>query len=291
MNEEKCYSEEKMAESSMFKRYGEFIYLDGVKTYVVHKGTGENIILINGIAASVYTWRKILDKLAENFHVFCVDYKGSGFSEKPERGYSIDIFTNQILGLMKHFNLDKAIMAGNSLGGEIALNLAVKHPDKVSRLILLNSAGYQKGKNITSYLVKLSRFKLTEKVLEKCMSRRLTKKIAELATFNDSIIDKRMVDGYYKPMKTEGGVRAFTELVKNLSYTEFDYKKVRSINIPTLIIWGKEDKVMPVSDAYKFHKDIKNSKLVILENCGHGPQEEKPDEVVRLINDFAHDRL
>lgn len=287
MDEKIIFDEKQMAEKSIFNKWGKFIDIDGVETYVVEKGIGENIIFINGILASIYTWRKVLDTVSENFHVYAIDFKGTGFSEKPKGGYSIDICTSQIISLMKYFNIDKAILVGNSLGGEVALNLAIKHSEKINKLILIDSAGYQKNKEITKLLVKLGRFKLVAKLLERCNTKNFVRKIIRWATFNDKIIDRKMVNGYYKPMKTKGAVEAFIELVKNLSYTEFDYEKVKNIEIPTLIIWGKEDKWIPVSDAYRLHRDIKNSKLVILENCGHGPQEEKPEEIVRLIVDFA----
>lgn len=287
MGKKTIYDEKEMAERSIFKNCGKFIEIDGVKTYAAEKGKGEDIIFINGLAASIYTWRKVFYEISRDFHVYAIDFKGTGFSEKPKAGYSIDSFTSQILGLMKHYNIHKAVLVGNSLGGEVVLNFTIKHPEKVRKLVLIDSAGYQKNKEVTRFLVKLSRFKLTHKLLDNYISKKSAKKIIKWATFKDEIIDEAMIEGYYKPMKTKGGVRAFIELIKNLSYTEFDYDKVKNIKTPTLIIWGKEDKWIPVSDAYRFHKDIESSKLVILENCGHGPQEEKPEEVIRLIKDFA----
>lgn len=286
MDDKRFYDEKEMAARSIYKKWGKFIEIDGIKTYVVEKGRGINVIFINGLASSVYTWRKLFYRISNDFHAYAIDFKGTGFSEKPKCIYSIKVFTNQILGLMNYYRIDKAVLVGNSLGGEIALDFAFNYPEKVSKLILIDSVGYQKNKGIIKLLVKMSRLKIVYKFLNACISRDFSKKIIQWAIFNDSIIDKNMIEGYHKPMKTRGAISAFIELVKNLSYTEFDYNKVKNIRIPTLIIWGREDKWIPVSDAYRFHRDIKNSKLVILENCGHGPQEEKPEEVAKLVKDF-----
>ncbi|MCM8711485.1 alpha/beta hydrolase [Clostridium sp. SYSU_GA19001] len=287
------FDEKQMAEKSIFKSCGKFIDFDGegVKNFVVEKGKGKNIIFINGIAACVYTWRAVLDILSREFHVFGVDFKGTGFSDKPEGEYSINVFTNQLVGLMKYFNMDKAVLVGNSLGGEVALDFAVKYPEKVSKLVLIDSAGYMKNKKMMRILVRLSRYKVISSILKKCITRNFIKKIAQWAVFDDKIVDVKMVDSYYKTMNTKGGFSAFIELVKNLSYTEFNYEQVKNIKSSTLIIWGKEDKWIPVSDAFRLHQDIKNSKLVILNDCGHGPQEEKPEKVAELIRDFINDKL
>lgn len=285
------YDEKKLAAESVFKDNGRFINLKGEKTYIVEKGKGDNIILLNGIAASIFTWRHLIDILSREFHVFGIDYSGTGLSEKKERKYSINIFTEQIIDLMNYFNMDKCILVGNSLGGEAALNIAIKYPDMVKGLILIDSAGYQENKEVTKFLVRLSRFKITSRLLNFCMSRKFVKKIIKWGLYNDEIVNYDMVDGYYKPMKTKGGLKAFIDLVKNLSFTEFNYNEVKNIEIPTLIIWGRDDKWIPLSDGYRLKKDIKNSELIIIEDCGHGPQEEKPGYVSLLIKDFINNKL
>lgn len=291
MKQTVMYYEQELIKESPLREWAKYINIKGSKTFVVEKGEGENIIFSNGIAASVYTWRKVFPILSENFHVYGFDYRGTGLSEKPKEGYSIDIFSKQILNFMDYLEIKKAILVGNSLGGEVTIDFAVKHPERVKGLILLDTAGYQNNKEVTGLLVRLSRCKLAGKLIEGYTSKRFARKIIEWALYNDSIINKDMVNGYYKPMRTKGAFDAFIELVKNLSYTEFEYTIVKSIKVPTLIIWGEEDKWIPVSDAYKFHKDISGSELVILKNCGHAPQEEMPEQVSRIIEKFIYENI
>jgi pimeloyl-ACP methyl ester carboxylesterase len=289
MEKRVMYDEKELIKESPLKSFSKIIKLDGCETFIVEMGKGENIIFANGIAAPVYTWRKVMTVLSKNFHVYGLDYKGTGFSGKPKEEYSIDVFSKQILDLMNFFNMKSAVLIGNSLGGEVSLNFAIKYPEKVKSLILIDTAGYQNNKEFTKLLTRLSRCRFVGNILKRHTSKRFARKIIEWALYNDKIIDKEMVNAYYKPMKTKGAFDAFIELVKNLSYTEFDYSKVRNIIAPTLIIWGEEDKWIPVSDAYKFHKDIKNSKLIVLKDCGHAPQEEKAEEVSKLIREFINE--
>jgi pimeloyl-ACP methyl ester carboxylesterase len=283
------YDVNELIKESPLKDWGKFIGLKGRKVFVVEKGHGESVILLNGIAASVYTWRKVFPVLSDEFHVYSFDYKGTGLSDKQNSEYSIDEFSKELLELMDYYKINKTILVGNSLGGEVCLDFAIKHPEKVKGLILIDTAGYQYNKEITAFFVRLSRFKPVGELIKRHASKRFVKILIRGALYNDSLIDKDMINGYYKPMRTEGAFEALIELIKNLSYTEFDYDRVKEITSPTLIIWGKEDKVISVYDAYKFHKDINNSKLVIMENCGHAPQEEKPEEVSRLIKEFIEE--
>jgi pimeloyl-ACP methyl ester carboxylesterase len=288
MKERVMYDEKELLKESPLKNWGKFIKLDVAETFIVENGKGENMIFANGIAAPVYTWRKVMPVLSNSFHVFALDYKGAGFSEKPKDKYSIGLFSKQILALMDYYKMDKAILVGNSLGGEVVLDFAIKYPERVKSLILIDTAGYQYNKEVMGFLTRLSRCRLVGDLLKKHASKKFAKRIIDWAMYNDKLIDKEMVDAYYKPMKTKGAFDAFIELAKNLSYTEFDYGKVKNIIAPTLIIWGEEDNWIPVSDAYKFHKDIKNSELVVLKKCGHAPQEEMPEEVARLIKEFVN---
>jgi pimeloyl-ACP methyl ester carboxylesterase len=288
MKQTELYDENELISESPLEPWGKFIKLDGSETFVVEMGEGENIIFANGIAASVHTWRKVLPILSKVFHVFALDYKGTGFSEKAKDKYSVELFSKQIFQLIKHFRMDKAILVGNSLGGETILDFAINHPNMVKALILIDTAGYQNNKEITGLLVRMSRCKFVGRLLQRYASKKFARKIIKWALYNDRLVDREMVDAYYKPMKTEGAADAFIELVRNLSYTKFDYKRVTEITVPTLIIWGEDDKWIPVTDAYKFHRDIKGSQLTVLERCGHAPQEEKPEEVSRLIEEFIN---
>lgn len=271
---------------NVFKGYWKIARFNKIDTFVVDRGKGENIIFLNGILAWSFTWRKLLDLMYESYHLYALDYSGTGFSEKEKDKNSVEAFTEQVAFFMEHFKLEKAVIVGNSLGGEVALNFAIKYPEKVRALVLIDTAGYQKNKEITKGLVSLSRFKLTEHMLSIINSEVTAKKLIEGVIYDETIIDSDMIKGYFKPLKMDGALEAFFDLVKSLDTYEFYYEEVKTIKKSTLIIWGENDKIIPVEDAYRLHRDMENSKLVIFEKCGHAPQEEIPEKVAEVIDEF-----
>lgn len=281
--------EEESYLKGIFNESGKIINLEGTSTYVLDKGSGENIIFLNGILVWSYTWRKLSALMSKKYHIYTLDFKGTGFSEKTKGEYSIDFFTQQVRELMNYFNIKSAVIVGNSLGGEVAINFTAEYENRVKALVLIDTAGYQANKEITKLLVKLSKLKGTEQLLKLLNTKTFAKKLIQGAFYDESIINEDMVEAYLRPLKREGALEAFIELVKNLDSTEFEYAKVKSIKKPTLIIWGENDKCIPLKDAYKFHEDIKNSKLIILDKCGHAPQEEQPEVVAEAINRFVEE--
>jgi pimeloyl-ACP methyl ester carboxylesterase len=290
MRKEIYFRETKLAEESIYDGEGRFVDIDGLRTYVIDKGRGKDIIFINGIAVSCFTWRKLLNIMDNKFRTIAFDFKGTGLSEKRGNN-SVEAYTSQLLSIMEKFNISEAILVGNSLGGEIALDITIKHPERVGALVLIDAAGYNKGKKVMRLLVRSGRLTIIYRMLRLFLSRIFTKKMIQWAVFNEKIITDQMVEGYYRPAKTKGAVGAFINLVRNLSYTEFDSSKIPEIKKPTLIIWGEEDRIIKVEDAYLFKRHIENSRLHIIKRCGHAPQEEYPEKVAELITAFINDVL
>lgn len=282
----KMKNKKRKQDENKFSDYGKLVNLNGMETYIVEMGKGECIIFLNGIAVTSYTWRGVIKALKSKYHIFAMDFKGFGNSAKNGGEYSVEIYTMQIKYLIEHYKIPKATLVASSLGGRIAINYTLKYPEKINKLILIDSAGFQKNKKILSYLVNLFRYKLFRKVFEKSLTRFIVRVFIKWALENEKIIDKELVDTYFNPLKEKGGMEALSSLIESLSYSDLNYEAIKSINVPTLIIWGDKDKWFPRSDAYRFHKDIKNSKLIILKHCGHGPHEEYPEKVSELVENF-----
>jgi pimeloyl-ACP methyl ester carboxylesterase len=274
-------------QNNVYYGYYKYIDINGLKTYVIEKGEGIPVILIHGLSTCVYTWRKIFYPLSKRFHVYAFDLRGCGCSEKPKYDYSIESFTRDLKKFMDCFNIEKAILIGNSLGGEIALNMTIKYPERVSKLILIDSSGYKMNLKKTNSLVKLARLTSMTSLIECFISKTILRQLSKIFFVNKKVIDDEFVNAYYSGFRCNSGIRGFVSLIRNLSYTEFYYEKIKEIQKPTLIIWGDHDRIIPVEDAYKIAHDIKNSKLVIIENCGHAAQEECSerliDEIIKFI--------
>jgi pimeloyl-ACP methyl ester carboxylesterase len=262
---------------------GAFIKVGGVNTHLIRKGKGKPLILVHGVFSSSCVWRKNIDELSQHFDVIAVDLKGYGYSDKPADGkYSREYIRQFVLDFMEALKVDRAILVGHSWGGGIAVDLALHHPERVEKLILIDSTGYPPKSSLIAWLLKLpgiGRFLLAasdRKTFENILK--------EKVFFNPGLVTKEEVEGWMRPYYVRGAAQAALEL-RNYHFDMAE--EIRNISQPTLIIWGREDKTLPVEMTERFRQDIKNSVLQIIPNCGHNPQEEKPEEVNELIKQFA----
>ena len=126
-----------------YSNYSHFADIDGVRIHYQEKGTGTPLVLIHGYTSSTYSWKDVFEPLAKSFHVIAVDLKGFGFSGKPDGDYTRRAQAVLVEHLLEHLNIQKAWLCGNSMGGEVALNVALANPQRVAGLILIDSAGVE----------------------------------------------------------------------------------------------------------------------------------------------------
>ena len=266
--------------------YSHFAEIDGVQIHYQEKGTGVPLVLIHGFTSSTYSWKDVFGPLSKNFRVIAVDLKGFGFSGKPDGDYSRPAQAVLISHLFDYLKIEKAWLCGNSMGGEVSLNVALHNPARVAGLILIDSAGVKVnggGSLAPGYIsIPVVGRVLTAIALTKD---KLVREGLEKSYYDDSKITEDRVAAYYRPLKTRGGqlgaLRARTQA--DLFPIEQDLGKV---NAPVLIIWGAEDALIPLEAGRKMNSLVKGSKLVIIEKCGHVPQEEMPERVVDEIEKF-----
>ena len=266
--------------------YSHFADIDGVPIHYQEKGTGTPLVLIHGYTSSTYSWKDVFEPLSKGFHLIVVDLKGFGFSGKPDGDYTRRAQATLVAHLLEHLNIEKAWLCGNSMGGEVALNVALASPERVAGLILIDSAGVEipgKESLAPGYLMvpgigrilvalSLTRDKLVRQGLEKSF-------------YDQTKVTEDRVANYYRPLKTRGGqlgaLRARTQW--SLFPVELELSK---ITVPTLILWGDQDQLIPLAAGRKLSSLIKDSRLVIFNNCGHLPQEEMPARTIDEITKF-----
>jgi pimeloyl-ACP methyl ester carboxylesterase len=263
-----------------------FAEIDGVRIHYQEKGVGTPLVLLHGFTSSTYSWKDVFEPLSRNFRIIAVDLKGFGFSGKPEGDYTRRAQSQLVAHLLNHLGIEKAWLVGNSMGGEIALNVALANPQLVAGLILIDSSVVQVaggGSLAPAYV----RIPFVGRVLTALAltSDKLVREGLEKSFFDDAKINDERVAHYYRPLRTRGGqlaaLRARTQSA--LFPIEEDLGKV---NTRTLIIWGAEDALIPLEAARLMNSRIKNSQLVILEKCGHVPQEEMPERVLDEVVGF-----
>ncbi len=278
VNSREQYTGQQLARDGEFIRAGYII-----NTHYIRKGNGKPLVLIHGIFSSSFAWHKNIDELSKHFDVIAVDLKGYGYSDKLADGrYGREDIREFVIRFMDAIKVDRAILVGHSWGGGIAVDLALHHPERVEKLILIDSTGYPPKSSLIAWLLKLpgiGRFLLAasdRKTFENILK--------EKVFFNPGLVTKEEVEGWMRPYYVRGAAQAALEL-RNYHFDMAE--EIRNISQPTLIIWGKEDKALPVEMTERFGQDIKNAVVKIIPNCGHNPQEEKPEEVNESIKWFV----
>jgi len=167
----------------------------------------------------------------------------------------------------------------------MAILMALEHPDKTGDIILIDSAGYPIKK---PFIIRMAKMPLAGEITRLFFGRWVVRWNLKEVYFNDDLIPEETIDAYYNRMRTENVLDAKVALARSLDFDAFAPYIIRMPEIKnrTLIIWGENDEWIPLESGYKFSKDLSNSTLVILPECGHIPQEEKPEESAKIIIDF-----
>jgi pimeloyl-ACP methyl ester carboxylesterase len=184
---------------------------------------------------------------------------------------------------LDQLDIDSMYLAGNSLGGNIAWNFASEHPDKVKKLVLLDAAGYPSDEP-DPWIFGLARTPVLNLIVSYLTPRFIIKNNLEQVYFDDSKITDSLVTRYHRMSLRAGNRQAFIDRAKTpfVDHTA----KLEQLDMPTLILWGDHDTWIPLEDGQKFAWDIEHSELLVLENTGHVPMEESPEESVGPMIDF-----
>ena len=272
-----------------------FVEVDGVTVHYQEFGDAANptLILIHGYTASTYVWQTVAPMLAdENFHVVAVDLLGFGFSEKPAWfEYSIVSQARMIERFMDRIGIGRAILVGSSYGGAVASTVALDYRERVEKLVLVDAVCNDEAKqNVLLRLVSmrgvgeiLSPFLIDSRRFLKLRMRRT------IAPVNHHLITKERIEAVHRPLRAKNAHHSVLASARNWNANRIE-DDAYLINQPTLIIWGEADNVIPVRNGEKLYDSILNSRLVVLKDCGHIPQEEKPERFVELVSAFCRDK-
>lgn len=262
-----------------------------IKIAYYEYGNGTPVLFLHGFGASSFSWRDINKSLPLHYKSITIDLKGFGLSDKPiSDEYSADDQANIIYDFIINKNLDNVILVGHSFGGGVALKtyfrLAKNNKLNVKKLILIDSTGYKQEFPIfikilrTPILNKLSFYMLPSSANVRFT---LSRCFYDLNKITDNIVNTY---SYY--MGLPGAFHALIMTAKHIIPDDIDVfvAQYKNINIPVLLIWGKEDSVIPLSLGERFNSDIPGSKLVVIDKCGHVPHEEQPEKILPTITEF-----
>ena len=244
------------------------------------------LVLIHGTGASLHTWEESVKLLTDSFRVITLDLPAYGLTgPNPKRIYSQAFYVQFIDEFLKSIHVNKCIIGGNSLGGAIAWNYTYEHPTKVEKLILIDAAGYPMISESKPIAFTLAQIPVLKHMLNYITPRFLAKKSVMNVYDDPTKVTEKVVDRYFDLFLREGNSKAFVDRMNFSTYPEH-LIRLRLIKTPTLIIWGENDKLIPIENAQKFHADLPNDTLVVLEKTGHVPMEENPNRTVDAIRLF-----
>jgi pimeloyl-ACP methyl ester carboxylesterase len=292
------FAQKDIPKSVMIKKYtsteSRFMPIMGMKVHYRDQGNPSDsipLVLIHGTSSSLHTWEKLTSILNQaeygNKRVISLDMPAFGLTgPNPENKYSYENYTQVIDSLLIKLNVKSCIIGGNSLGGGIAWHYAVSYKHKVARLILIDASGYPKKDEKGSLGFKIAQMPVINNLLLYITPKSLVQKSLEGVYFDRSLLEPSTVTRYHELLLCEGNRAAALSLFKNK--IEQHPELIKTIEAPTLIIWGKEDGLIAWENANLFHQDIPNSKVVILEKVGHVPNEEAPAKVAEAIKAFLN---
>ena len=270
-------------------QHSEFMEVDGLDLHYRVEGEGEPLLLLHGWAASLHTWDGWVEELKEEFRVIRLDLPGFGLTGPPEReeGYSMEYYVDIVDEFLEELNIEEFHMAGNSLGGAITWNYAAEYPQKVNRIVLLNAAGYA-GEDDRPGLMQLAEYNVVQFAVQYVTPRMAIRQILQGVYGDERRLEEEVVRRYHRLQLREGNRQALFEVMGAIHDLEpaAAVEKIRSVQAPTLIIWGELDEWVPVDNAYKFEGDIPDSRVVVFDNAGHVPMEELPSQTSRVAADF-----
>lgn len=266
-----------------------FVETDSFRIHYLHEGTGEPVILIHGASTWLYSYRDNLPVLAERFSVYAPDMPGHGYTLTLERrpAYDLDMMSRAIGAFMDGLGLERASFVGHSSGGSWVIHFAAQHPERVERLVLIDSNGLDVPLKLT---FKLLSYPLIGELFSKFFTTDDVKKGLEDAFFDRALVTEEMIREIKTPLTFLNNRPAQYLCIRNQDWKVTE-REMATLDVPVLVIWGEDDRYLDCAMAGRFRDILPDATVVTLARCGHSAHEERPDEVNCLVCDFLGDTV
>ena len=264
------------------------VTVDGTRLRYVDEGRGPPVVFLHGLGASMYAWRKNLAPVAAaGYRVIAFDDRGFGFSDKPPTGYDNTAYARLTVALLDSLHLRDAVLVGHSMGGAIAAEVAITHPERVRGLVLIGSAGLGVRE---PPLFRVGRWPLVGPLLFAFRGRGFTERFLKASYADPAKVSDADVDQYYAPVAEPEYGRALRAVLRQFRFDGLA-GRLDHIRAPTLVLWGEADRLVPIALGRALAAGIPHAAFLSVRDAGHSVQEEAPDEVNRLLIEFLRDGL
>ena len=255
-----------------------YVTVDGNKIRYLEEGDAKDtVILLHGLGGMAERWLPIIPILSKKYRVIAPDLIGYGLSDKPQIDYTPDIFKKITLGFLEMLSLQNVYMVGTSLGGEIVAECASTQSPRIKKIVMISPAGIMKKSTPALDAYTMAALYPNHESVKTAYQMMLGK---------NREISERSIENFISSMTRPNTKMVFLSTLLGMKNAPPITEKLGLINIPVLLIWGSEDRMIPVEYSKEFVSSISNCRFVMMEGCGHIPYEEQPTEFSKLVLDF-----
>jgi pimeloyl-ACP methyl ester carboxylesterase len=267
--------------------HSKFIDIGGVRAHVREQGNPDGIpvVLIHGSMGSLQVWEGWARELGQQARLISVDLPGHGLTGAwPRDEYTVEAYADFIEVLVDTLNLDRFVLVGHSLGGAVAWSFAATRPNRVSQLVLVDAAGYPRDGGEAPLPTRLARLPVVGDIGIYFKPERLVRRSLEEMYADPAMVTPERIKRTAELQRFPGNREATLQRAR--SQEPLDPTPLKRLRVPTLILWGAQDRWVPIADAFRLQNDIKGAKLEVFEKLGHNPMEEDPTATAAAVAAF-----
>ncbi|MGD2166237.1 MAG: alpha/beta hydrolase [Anaerolineae bacterium] len=275
-------------------RDSRFVEVNDLRVHYEVVGSEDStLILLHGFGANVFSWRKVTEPLSDAGTVMAFDRPAFGLTERPlswpdgANPYSPDAQVELLIALMDAMGTERAILVGNSAGGTVAVNAALTHPERFVALVLVDAAIYEGG-GAPSWVRPFLHLPQVDR-LGPLLARQIAVRgdaFLEAAWHDPGRITAEDRAGYRKPLRVENWDRALWQFTKASRAPRLE-DQIRSVTLPSLVVSGDDDRLVPVESSVRLAEELPNAELTVIPDCGHLPHEECPAAFLDAVLPFV----
>lgn len=270
-------------------QHSRFLNIQGMRVHIRAEGNANDsipLLLLHGTGASLHTWDGWVEEMKTAKWIIRIDLPAFGLTGPTMNGaYTMDMFRTVVIQVLDSLGINRVDIAGNSLGGYIAWYMALHHPGRVRKLVLLDAVGYPMNNGNKPIAFRLASIPGINAIFRFITPRFIVRNSIRDLYADKAKVDEVLVDRYFELSLRPGNRQAFLDRSRSFAF-DSSYMQIPKITQPTLILWGKQDFFVPESVAHLFHRDLPHDTLIIMPNNGHMPMEESPAESARIALDF-----
>jgi pimeloyl-ACP methyl ester carboxylesterase len=265
---------------------GKFIDLSDHLTHYLEQGEGEPVILIHGFYYDSYMWASNIEALATRFKVYAPDLWGFGYSTREPLEYGYPLYAGQVLQFMDSLGIEQASLVGQSMGAGTSIKFCVQHRERVNKLLMVDAACLPNSLPLTGKFFILPG--VGEFLIGLNTNAILKKNLVDFWIHNKDLVTDAYFENVTRFMKIKGTTEALMSILRRQFFDTLtdELHLLAEMDVPILLVWGREDKAVPARLGQEMHRILKGSRLEILDNAGHVPNYEKAERFNQLALEF-----